>query len=66
MLRAIVRKLSAHEHIVRVSHSHTFHTTHELAHIAYLICICWEGGGAHAVVGGTMLICSFVALIGGE
>lgn len=54
-----------HEHIKRVSHSHTFHATHELAHMAYLCCIVAEGQGVHSLTGGVMLVCSIVVLLGG-
>lgn len=66
MLRDLARKLRAHEHFVRISHSHTFHTTHEVAHMAYLVSIIMEGGGFHGFTGGMMLVCSFVVLMGGE
>lgn len=66
MLRDLARKLIAHEHIKRISHSHTLHNTHEVDHMAYLVGIILERGGFHAVVGGVMLVCSCVVLLGGE
>jgi hypothetical protein len=65
-LRDLVRKLETREHLKRVSHSHTFHTTNELAHLAYLVSIMVEKGGIHTVTGGVMLVCSVVVLLGGE
>jgi len=62
----LVRKLEPREQIKRAAKSHRLHTTHEVAHMVYLVGIIAERGGMHAIVGGVMLVCSAVVILGGD
>ena len=56
-------KVIIHDRINRIAHSETFHRTHGLAHLAYLMAITAEGRGFHSVVGGVMAVFTVITII---
>lgn len=47
----------------KVAHTHSFHTSHGLAHIAYFIAVVAEGHGVYAIAGGIMVVFSFITIL---
>lgn len=51
------------EHLSRFSHTHAFHTSHGVAHIAYFCAVMAEGHGIYALAGGVMVVFSFITVL---
>lgn len=60
------KKLIDKERLARLSHSHTFHTTHGVAHVFYFIAVMTEGHGLYAIVGGAMVVFSLISVVASE
>lgn len=58
-LRAIIRR----ERLQRLCHSHAFHASHGIAHIAYFCSVMAEGHGLYAAAGGVMVVFSFITVL---
>lgn len=61
-----IRKILQREHLNRLCHSHTFHASHGVAHIAYFCSVMAEGHGLYALAGGVMVVFSFITVIADE
>lgn len=51
------------ERLQRLCHSHAFHATHGVAHIAYFCSVMAEGHGVYALAGGVMVAFSFFTVL---
>ncbi|WP_316235022.1 MULTISPECIES: hypothetical protein [unclassified Bradyrhizobium] len=60
------RCLLPRDHVRRIVHSHAFHTSHGVAHAAYFCAVMAEGHGFYAVIGGVMVVYSFITVIAAE
>ncbi|MGM5019251.1 hypothetical protein [Tardiphaga sp. 367_B4_N1_1] len=60
-----VKKLMDKERLARISHSHSFHTTHGIAHVFYFIAVMAEGHGLYAIIGGAMVVFSLITVVAG-
>lgn len=58
-----LRVIFDREVLNKLCHSHAFHASHGIAHIAYFCSVMAEGHGAYAVAGGVMVLFSFVTTI---
>jgi hypothetical protein len=58
-----IRKWVNKERLTCLSHSHRFHTSHGVAHVAYFIAVMAEGHGVYALCGGIMVVFSFITII---
>jgi hypothetical protein len=49
--------------LLSTAHSKAFHTSHGCAHIAYFVAVLVEGHGMYALIGGVMVIFSFITVV---
>lgn len=54
------------DHLITVAHSKAFHASHGYAHIAYFVAVVAEGHGFYSVIGGVMVVFSFIATLADE
>lgn len=60
------KRLIDRERLTHLSHTHGFHTTHNAAHVLYFIAVVTEGHGLYAIVGGVMVVLSFITVVSKE
>jgi hypothetical protein len=65
-MRDLIKKCIARERLRRIAHTHVFHTSHSVAHAAYFCAVMAESHGFYAVIGGVMVVYSFITVIASE
>lgn len=61
-----LRVILDREVLNKLCHSHAFHASHGVAHIAYFCSVMAEGHGLYAVAGGVMVAFSFITVLTDE
>lgn len=59
----IVKKWVDCDRLKYLSHSNSFHTAHGVSHIAYFVAVMAEGHGFYALIGGVMVVFSFITVL---
>lgn len=65
-MNELIRKCIARERLRQLAHTHAFHTSHSVAHVAYFCAVMAEGHGIYAMIGGVMVIYQFIVVIASE